>query len=57
VESFITMLIQARADFKVRWCYGEEVPCWEVDIRGEKDVSASFTFSADGSILQNVFVA
>lgn len=55
---FLMMLMDCHTTFRVRWCPGEEVPCWSVELEGEDEFKGnvtSFCFNADGSI-QSVFV-
>jgi hypothetical protein len=53
---FMQMIMSAKTSFSLRWCIGEEVPCWELSIDTEdKQGAASFSFSAEGRLL-NVFV-
>lgn len=58
MAAFLCMLMDCQTTFKVRWCHGEEVPCWSVELEGAdqyEDSRTSFCFNADGSI-QSVFV-
>jgi hypothetical protein len=58
MAQFLYMLVNCKATFKVRWCHGDDPPCWSVELNGEDEFEGSFTafcFNADGSI-QSVFV-
>ena len=49
---FLQMIMSAKTSFGVRWCSGDDPPCWEVSIDNEeKTGSANFSFSAEGRLL------